>query len=325
MPFSMNATNCFIFFSFLLIVIRIWPKSKPSKNGTEKLPPGPPKLPIIGNIHNLLGGLPHHALKKMSDKYGPLIHLKLGEVSAVVVSSAEIAKDVLVTHDPAFAGRPQRLATDIIWYNQKDMAFSPYGDYWKQMRKICMMELLSGKNVRSFNFIREDEISNMIYSIRSDLGNSINMTDMFFSYTSSMTCRAAFGRICKDKEIMIEYLKEATALAGGFDAADLFPSVTILPVICGLKKKLMKMRAKNDSILDDVIDQHKHNHENGRKGNAESGDEDLMDVLLRLNDSGNLQFPITNVHIKGVIYVSSDSESIIIIIILILSNKFNQS
>ena len=121
------------------------------------------------------------------------MHVQLGEVSTVVVSSAEMAKEVLVTHDPSFADRPPRLATTILCYDLQDLAFTPYGDHWRQMRKICLMELLSGKRVRSFSFIRNAEIAKLMESILFSSGKAVNITHKFFVYTSSMTCRAAFG------------------------------------------------------------------------------------------------------------------------------------
>ncbi|WP_369294510.1 cytochrome P450, partial [Klebsiella pneumoniae] len=67
----------------------------------------------------------------MALKHGPLMHLQLGEISAVVVSSARVAKEVLKTHDIAFADRPKLVSTKILLRNEKDLVMSIYGDYWR--------------------------------------------------------------------------------------------------------------------------------------------------------------------------------------------------
>ncbi|XP_027156148.1 premnaspirodiene oxygenase-like [Coffea eugenioides] len=127
-----------------------------------------------------------------------------------------------------------------------------------------------------------------------------------------MTCRAAFGGILKNNETMIEFLKKSVTLAGGFVAADFFASLKILPIISGIKGELLTMHHKIDAILDDVINQHKVNHESGKKGNAESGDEDLIDVLLRQQENGSLQIPITSQKIKADIFnTGTDTTSIV--------------
>nr|AMZ03381.1 cytochrome P450 CYP71D380 [Plectranthus barbatus] len=293
------------FITFLLSMMINGSKKVKAPN-VERLPPGPPKLPVIGHLHHIIGSQPHHhPLRNLATKYGPVMHLEFGEVSTIIISSAEAARMVLKTHDPACADRPKTMAAEIMWYNCSDIMFSPYGDYWRQMRKICITELLSAKNVRSFEHIREDEASLLIASIRSTRGQPFDLTRKIFLFMNSMTCRAAFGNASMDRAAAIELIKQAFGLVGHFDLADLFPSIKLFSFISNNKLKLLKMRRELDKILDGVIDEHRDNRSSTKKGYGELGTEDLVDVLLRLKESDQLHLPITNDGVKAVIFVSN--------------------
>ncbi|KAL5077384.1 hypothetical protein RYX36_016368, partial [Vicia faba] len=121
----------------------------------------PWKLPIIGNILNLVTTNPPRKLRDLAKLYGPLMHLQLGEIFLIVVSSPEVAREVLKTHEIAFASRPHLVVAEIAAYSSTDIAFSPYGDYWKKLRKICAVELLSTKRVKYLWPVREKEINSL--------------------------------------------------------------------------------------------------------------------------------------------------------------------
>ncbi|XP_022857347.1 premnaspirodiene oxygenase-like [Olea europaea var. sylvestris] len=306
-----NLTALAIFLSLIFLFITKWKKSQtPSER--KKLPPSPKQLPIIGHLH-LISLLPHRDFKELAKKHGPIMHLKLGETSAIVISSPEIAKEVLETQDPTFAERLGTMSSEIVWYNHTDIAFSPYNDYWRQMRKICMLEFLSSKQVRSFASIRTDEGLKLIKYIKSSAGIHINLTEKIFLTTSSISARAAFGKICKDKDTMVKLFQEGVILAAGFELADLFPSFMLLRLFSSNKVKLWAMRRKLDPILDEIIDEHKANlvrmktdnevldqAESIRRGNGELGNEDLVDVFLRVKETGELDVPINYDNMKAV-------------------------
>ncbi|KAK4722077.1 hypothetical protein R3W88_012310 [Solanum pinnatisectum] len=119
-----------LFLSSFFLVSQKWKKSK-SPNKT--LPPGPWRLPFIGNLHQLMSDLPHRSLRNLSKKYGPIMHLRLGNISTIVISSSEMAKEIMKTQDLHFVDRPQILSASIIFYDCTDIAFSSYGDYWRNM------------------------------------------------------------------------------------------------------------------------------------------------------------------------------------------------
>ncbi|KAL5737437.1 hypothetical protein ACOSP7_030198 [Xanthoceras sorbifolium] len=290
-----------ILLSFLLFVFMVLKLVKRSKTTSERvlnLPPGPWKLPLIGNLHQLVGSLPHRALSDLAKRYGPLMHLQLGELSTIVVSCPELAKDVMRTHDVVFASRPVNLASKILSYDSTGIAFAPYGDYWRQLRRICITELLSNKRVQSFRSIREEEVSNLINMIASKAGSPVNLSHEVQSLIYGITSRAAFGNKCKDQELFISLIKETTVLAGGFQPADLFPSIKLLEWITGIRSTLQRLHEKMDAIFEDIINEHKNS-----KAKLETCEieEDLVDVLLKVQEHGNLEFPITNDNIKAVL------------------------
>ncbi|KAL3645128.1 hypothetical protein CASFOL_010308 [Castilleja foliolosa] len=297
----LNFTALLLIASFIFLLIKLCKKHK-NKSNAEKyqnLPPSPPKLPVIGHLHHLIGELPHHALRRLSQKYGPVLHLQLGEVSAVVISSRQAAKEALKDQDPACAGRPESICSKIMFYDHTDIFLSPYNEYWRQMRKICIIEFLSAKNVRSFGSIRQDEVHRLIKSLQSSSREGhdfVNLTDKVFGFTSSVVCRAAFGKVTRGREMLEALLKKVMTLLAGFELADLFPSFKLLHVLCWAKYKLLKMQRQLDAILDAILEEHK------LKPSGEFGGEDIVDVLLRMQRNQELQFPITDDNIKSIIF-----------------------
>ncbi|MCD9645992.1 hypothetical protein HAX54_035484 [Datura stramonium] len=140
------------------------------------------------------------------------------------------------------------------------------------MRKVCVMELLTAKNVRSFSSIRRDEASRLVQLIRaSTRGEPVNVTERVLWYESSITCKAAFGELLKDQEKFIGIVRELVELAGGFSVADIFPSIKILHVLSGLRSRILKVHKNVDAIVEDVINEHKKNIASGKKGNGALG------------------------------------------------------
>ncbi|KAL5737427.1 hypothetical protein ACOSP7_030188 [Xanthoceras sorbifolium] len=277
---------------FLFLVLNIRKRSK--NNGRPiNLPPGPWKLPIIGNLHQLAGSdLPHHRLRDLAGKYGPLMHLQIGELSTVVVSSAEVAKEVMKTHDVNFASRPYNCASNIMSYNATDIAFAPYGEHWRQLRKICTLEILSMKRVQSYRSIREEEVA----------GSPINLSHQIYSLSNTVTSRAAFGKKCKDQEKFLSVLGEALKLLGGFNMADLFPSIEgLLQWISGTKSKVEKLHQEFDQILENIINEHRKDKTTWQDGKNEKN-EDLIDVLLNVQEEGDAGFRLTTDNIKALIW-----------------------
>ncbi|XP_057724668.1 cytochrome P450 71D10-like isoform X4 [Arachis stenosperma] len=278
-----NLISIFTTFLFLFMLLKIAMKKFSSSKDITNLPPGPRKLPIIGNMHNLVGSMPHECLRNLASKYGPLMHLKLGEVSHIIVTSPEMAQEIMKTQDLNFCDRPNLLFARVMNYNRTAIAFGPYGEYWRRVRKICTTELLTAKRVQSFRHIREAEVSELVKAISQSEGSIFNLSHNILSMTYGIVARIAF----------------ALQIGGGNCIADLYPSIRVLlEMMSRDKTKLEELHLKSDKIVQGIIDDHKN--KKGGKCEEEADDEDLVDVLLKFQQKDS-EYPLTNDNIKAVI------------------------
>ncbi|XP_047974279.1 desmethyl-deoxy-podophyllotoxin synthase-like [Salvia hispanica] len=278
----------------LLLILSMLKKPTQSERDLNRIP-GPKRLPVIGNLHLLLSkSMPHFIFRQLAAKYGPLLRLQLGGVPFLIVSSVEAAKQVLKTHDVAFANRPTMHAATTITYNCSNIAFAPYGDYWRSLRKICTLELLSSKRVRYFRPIREEENANLAAWIASKEGLPVNLSEIVGLSAFDITSRASVGEETEEKETMAAAIQQGIALGSGLSVADLYPSNKLLPLITGMDFKIRKVFRQTDRVFESIIRRHR------AAGQSDERSEDLVDVLLKCqqDDAG---VPLTNDNIKAVI------------------------
>ncbi|KAM3279197.1 hypothetical protein ACQJBY_046489 [Aegilops geniculata] len=287
-----------IFLSLCLVtvatVLVIWLlSSSGDKTKTKKrLPPGPWTLPIIGSLHHLVGQLPHRALAELSRRHGPLMYLKFGEVPTVVVSSAEAAALVMKTNDPTFADRGCGVALDIAGCGGKGIMLAPYSDRWRQMRKVCIVELLSAAQVRRMASIRAEEVAGLVRSLAaSPAGSTVNLSEKLPVLANDIVARAAFGGKCAQQGEYLRELDEVMTLLGGFILADLFPSSKLVRWLGTGERRLRRSCGRIQSIIDNIIDVRRARR--AADGPRSTDDEDLLDVLLRLQEEDSLTFPLT--------------------------------
>ncbi|KAF8378206.1 hypothetical protein HHK36_029544 [Tetracentron sinense] len=268
------------------------------------LPPSPPKFPIIGNLHQL-GKLPHRSLFALSKKYGPLMLLHLGHAPTLVVSSAEMATEIMKTNDIVFANRPMITAAKVFLYGGIDVGFSPYGEYWRQVRRICVLDLLSVKKVQSLKYVREEEVAVMIENISRSCasGATINLSEILLAISNNIVCRSVLGRKYEEKEGKSKFgelSREVMVLFGAFSFGDYFPSFGWMDVLTGFASKLNKTFRALDAFFDQVIEEHL----NSKRDNDDDDKNDFVDLLLNVQKSSMLDIKLTRDNIKAIILVS---------------------
>ncbi|XP_066400786.1 cytochrome P450 71A1-like isoform X9 [Miscanthus floridulus] len=256
-------------------------------DGRRRLPPSPRGFPILGHLP-LLGPLPHRKLWAMAQAHGPVMLLRFGRVPTVVASSEAAAQEVMKTHDLAFASRPRMRMAERLVYG-RDVAFVPYGEHWRQGRRVCVLHLLSQRRVTSFRHAREQEVASMLARVRRDGGGAVNLTTQIISYTNGIISRAAFG----DKggsyydgpdggEKLTKLFADFEGLLGTVTMGDFVPWLAWVDALMGLDAKATRTSAEMDAFLERVISDHRQR----RRGGHRDGDDhlDFVDVLLDVND-----------------------------------------
>ncbi|XP_061356524.1 5-OH-xanthotoxin synthase-like isoform X2 [Gastrolobium bilobum] len=233
------------------------------------LPPGPPGLPLIGNLHQLDNSAPHRSLSQLSKRYGPLMSLRLGSVPTLVVSSAKMATQVLKTHDLIFASRPSFLGPRILSYNFLDLGFTPYSPYWREMKKLSILHLFSSHRVQSFRPIREDEVAQMIQKLSDHRRSRLQVL-----------------------------LNEAQAMMTEFYFSDYFPLMGWVDRVRGILWRLDKTFKELDVFYERVI----HDHMDPTRHKTNDQDvTDIIDIFLQMINDHSFSFDLTLDHIKAVL------------------------
>ncbi|KAL0399217.1 UNVERIFIED_CONTAM: cytochrome [Sesamum radiatum] len=275
-----------------------------------RYPPGPPPLPIIGNLHQFGTSNRYINLWRLAKKYGPLMSMKLGSKRVLVVSSPRIAKESLKTHDLVFCSRPKLLAQYKLAYDGSDIGYAPYSDSWRELRKICVLHLLSSKQVQSFRPVREDEVFRMMrdLSVRASAGEVANLSLIIVDLTSTLICRTAFGKM-KDEgsgqRRFHELLVESQAMKGGFFFSDYIPSLSWVDKLTGMISRLNKICKDFDEFYQELIDEHLD------PNRPKSANPDLLDLLIQLKQENLSPIDLTWNRIKAILMVSNHLQSFI--------------
>ncbi|KAF7005702.1 hypothetical protein CFC21_020806 [Triticum aestivum] len=294
----------FLFPLFLLFVLYYWFTWKTGKRQQRegRLPPSPRALPIIGHLH-LLGSLPHVSLRSLARKHGPdVMLLRLGDVPALVVSSPCAAEAVLRTHDHVLASRPHSVVTDILMYGSSDVAFAPYGQGWRQARKLLTNHMLSVRKVQSFRSTVMLGVSMVMAKINeaARVGGVVDMSELLKTFTYDMAYRIVSGEFFLKEgrsKLFQDLTNDTSLLLGGFKVEEYFPTLSRVGLLKRtVRAKAERLRYRWADLLDKVIDY----HENKDKSVLDNQGGNFVDILL----SVQLEYSLTREQIKALLTVS---------------------
>nr|AIL49062.1 cytochrome P450 monooxygenase [Nothapodytes nimmoniana] len=296
--------SVFILCSILCVIFWIkWITS----TGSKIQPPSPIKLPVLGNLHQL-GSLPHYSLRSLAKKHGPLMLLHLGSVPTLIVSSADAAQLIMRTHDTIFSDRPQNKIGKKLLYNYKEVAVAPYGEYWRQMKSIFVLQLLSNRRVQSFQAIREEETALMVKRIQEacSLSLTVNLSEMFVSFTNDVVCRAAFGKKYSEGEggkRFMQLMRIFLELLGTISVGNFIPWLKWIDQVNGFDAKVDRVAKEIDGFLEEVIKERENlvGHESSEMFENKEGEKDFLDILLKIHKHDTIGISMDRDSVKALI------------------------
>ncbi|THF98243.1 cytochrome P450 98A2 [Camellia sinensis] len=259
-----------------------------------KLPPGPRPLPIVGNLYDIKP-VRFRCFADWAQVYGPIISVWFGSTLNVIVSSSELAKEVLKEHDQQLADRHRSRSAAKFSRDGQDLIWADYGPHYVKVRKVCNLELFTPKRLEALRPIREDEVTAMIESIFNDSTNPDNYgkTLLVKKYLGEVALnnitRLAFGkRFMNSEGVMDEQGLEFKAI--GANGVKLGASPAMAEHIPWLRwmfpleeEAFAKHGARRDRLTRAIMEEHTLARQ--KSGGAQ---QHFVDALLTLQEKYDL-------------------------------------
>ncbi|OVA00959.1 Cytochrome P450 [Macleaya cordata] len=261
--------------------------------------------PILGHLHLFGGGdeLPHKMLAAMAEKYGPAFTMKFGRHRTLVVSDTQIVKECFTTNDTLFANRPSTKAFQLMTYDNESVAFTPYGPYWRELRKISTLKLLSNHRLQAIKDVRASEVNvcfRELYNLCNKNKNDqqgpvlVNMKKWFEEVSNNVVMRVIVGKrnfgskIVHGEEEAVHYKKvmdELLRLASLSMLSDVAPLLGWLDIFQGHVSAMKRNAKEVDTILGNWLEEHRRKK---RSSIGEDLEQDFMDVMLSIIEESKL-------------------------------------
>ncbi|KAE8100588.1 hypothetical protein FH972_018474 [Carpinus fangiana] len=252
--------------------------------------------PVIGHLPLLGGTKPLHVtLGAMAEKYGPIFTIHLGLQRALVISSWEMAKECFTTNDLAVSWRPKLVAAKHIGYNFAMFGFAPYGSYWREMRKIASLELLSNRRLELLSYVRVSEVETTLQELykvwmkKKESGQIlVELKQWFGDMSLNVILRMVAGKryfsttaVADEEESrrIQKSMREFFNYIGMLVVSDTIPYLGWLD-LGGHEKAMKKVAKELDGLLGEWLEEHKRK----RAAGEDKEEKDFMDVLLSALD-----------------------------------------
>ncbi|KAJ7527169.1 hypothetical protein O6H91_16G039800 [Diphasiastrum complanatum] len=170
-------------------------RRRSSKLQQHKLPPGPRPWPLVGCMLQV-NDLPHKWFANLASTYGPILYLHMGSLPYVIVNNAQMAKEVLKTHDMEFASRPRSMLGEVISFGYEDIVFRSSDAKWRALRKICASNLFTPSGLKTTTALRQEDMLFMVHCIHAAAKSRsiVNVKRVIHEANLNTMCSMLFGK-----------------------------------------------------------------------------------------------------------------------------------
>ncbi|PAN03514.1 hypothetical protein PAHAL_1G005700 [Panicum hallii] len=231
-----------------------------ARDKNPKLPPGPPALLFLAKFLALrrsifdLGPL----LRDMHTRYGPVISLRLAR-TLVFVADRRLAHRALVQGGATFADRPPPVDPNSLFSaGGRDISSSPYGAYWRLVRRNLAGEALQPARVALFAPARRWACDGLATSLRSHAAGDdepvITLRPFLRRAMFELLVYMCFGaRLGQDALDEIEGLQHRALLSvTSFPVFAFFPAVT-KRLFLKRWEEYVAVRRRQDEVFEPLI------------------------------------------------------------------------
>lgn len=255
--------------------------------------PGPPGVPLLGNVLQINIKKLHRTIEKWSNEYGTIFKIKLGPVPVVVITAPEAIQYVLKNRPDKF--RRMSKMDAVIREMGVEGVFNAEGKDWKRQRRL-VSQALNIQHLKSFFPVLADITAILLryWTNLSAQGASVDVKGELMRYTVDVTAQLAFGHTMntiEKKENVIQHHLEIIfpAIFRRMNAPMPYWRFVKLPA----DKKLDKSLKVVNKAMQDVID--KTREELKQPGAASHQPSNFLQALLASDPDD----PISNQEVIG--------------------------
>ncbi|CAI0420712.1 unnamed protein product [Linum tenue] len=275
--------SCFLCLILTLTFLRLLTRNTPA----AKLPPGPSRLPIIGNLH-MLGDKPHQSLAQLAKIHGPLMSLQLGRVTTIVASSPDTAREILQKHDKVLSDRHVPAAAQVLDIHKFTIPALPVGSRWRNLRKVCNSYIFTTQRLDMNQDIRRVKVLGLLEGVRRHAaerpGEALDVGKAAFKASlnalSSTILSMDLAEEEEEEEKSSGTAREFKELIGKPNLGDYFPVVARLD-LQGIQRRSEGHLRKILNWFGWVIDERRRD----LKSESYVSTNDMLDTLLAMGDT----------------------------------------